>query len=174
MILADLLIPTASQCVRVAWPLVLFGVALWFWRNGDTVIERLFPHWRWEKELGWLNIKGNRQAESILRGFTHLLHLGLLVALAAILFFSWTFGQPHDTDDKLILITLFVEWFYMFACYGVWIYYLAVVLYPRIRDEFDAEELDRYRIEHPDLEEAKIAADRLKISLWESKRPRRF
>ena len=174
MALAALLIPTASQCARVAWPLVLFGFAIWFWRHGDLLLARLFPHWGWEKDLGWLNIKANRHAERILRGITHLLHLALLVALAGILFLSWSFAQPRDPNDTINNLVLFIEWFYLFACYGAWIYYLAVVLYPRLRDEFEAEELVRYRLEHPDPMEEEKARMRDKIAAQALNRPRRF
>jgi len=171
--LAALLIPTASQCLRVGWPLVLFGFAFWFWRHGDTVIARLFPHWGWEADLGWLNIKAHRQAERIVRVLTHLLHLALLVALVGILYISWNFAQPHDPDDRLETLILFMEWFYMFVCYGAWIYYLGFVLYPRIRDEFELEELERYRLEHPDPseEEKKMRRDKIAQTM---NRPRRF
>ena len=174
MPLAALLIPTAGQCCRAAWPLVLLASAIWFWRHGDAIAARLVRNREWQIQLGWLDLKTDRIAGQILAAFTHLLHLSLLVALIGILYLSWVFGQPQDMSDQLTAIALFVEWTYLFASYGIWIYYLGFMLYPRVRDEFEAAELARYRLEHPDLEKQKITDERLKVSLWDSGRPRRF
>jgi hypothetical protein len=171
--MAALLVPTASQCLRLAGPLLaLFGV-IWFWRYGDEVLARLFPHWEWERKLGWLNVKANRHVERILRMFTHLLHVTLLAALVGILGFSWLLGQPQDTDTYLGIFSRGFQWINLMACYMIWVYYFLVILGPRMRDEFELEELTRYRVEHPDTERERVK-ERMKISVWDSTRPRRF
>ncbi len=171
---AALLVPTAGQCLRVAGPLVLVLGTVWFWRHGELFLERLFPHWEWERNLGWLNLRADRQAERLLRFCTHLLHLALLGALVGILFLSWSLGQPQDTDSAIGLFSLGAVWLYLIACYGFWIYYFVAILAPRVRDEYEAAELARYRKENPELEKENRAGDRFNVTVWEPTRPRRF
>jgi len=171
---AALLIPTAGQCLQLAGPLLIAIGAIWFWRHGDVVLARLFPQWEWERKLGWLNLRANRQAERILRALTHGLHLALLLALVGILLLSWSLGQPPDTDTLGGILGLAGEWIYLIACYGFWIYYFTAVLYPRVRDEYEAAELERYRLENPELDSTRKSGDRLNITVWDSSRPRRF
>jgi hypothetical protein len=148
--------------------------AIWFWRNGEAVITRLFPHLEFERGLGWLNQRSTRRAERILCGLTHLLHVALLVALAGILALSWNLGQPVDADNARDLLALAGEGLYLIVCCGLWIYYFAAILAPRLRAEYEAAELARYRAENPEEPTRPKRVDRLGITLWELTPPRRF
>jgi hypothetical protein len=144
-----LFIPTPGQCLAVAAPVVCIGGVIWFARHGDRVIERAFPHWEWERKLGWLNRKANRRAEMVLRGLRHLLHLFLLFDLLGFLVFAWLTGQPQDTDSAAGLFTYALEMIYMGVFLSPWIYYFTMVLGPRVTAEYEEEELQRYRSENP-------------------------
>ena len=172
--MAALLVPTAGQCVQIGGPIVLVLGTIWFWRNGEFLLARLFPNWEWERTLGWLNLRANRQAERILRVLTHLLHAALLLALAGILALSWSLGQPVDTDSVIGVFSLVGVWILLIGCYGFWFYYFTAILAPRVRDEYEAAELERYRLENPELEKENRAGDRFNVTVWESTRPRRF
>jgi hypothetical protein len=171
---AALLVPTAGQCLQIGGPIVLVLGTIWFWRNGDLLLERLFPNWEWERQLGWLNLRANRQADRILRALTHLLHGALLIALIGILALSSFLGRPLDTDSAITLFSIFGVWVYLIACYGFWIYYFAAILAPRVRDEYEAAELARYRRENPEVDDLPSPAERLNVTVWDSSRPRRF
>jgi hypothetical protein len=168
-----ILVPSASQCLAFAGPLLAVGGIIWFWRHGDVLISRLFPQLKWERELGWLNLTAQRRAERILRGLSHVLHAGLLGALIGILGFAWLFGQPHDTDTITGAFSIPFEFIYLALFLGMWIYYFTSMLGPRVRAEFEEEELRRWRRENPDTERERKPKDRLQISLWETERPRR-
>jgi hypothetical protein len=171
-----LLVPSISQCLALAGPFLAVGAIIWFWRHGDAVIARLFPHLKWESELGWLNLRAHRRADRIMRGLTHLLHLVLLGALAGILGLSWMLGQPHDMDSVSGAFSIPFEFVDLMLFLGMWIVYFSYALAPRLRAEYEEAELRRYRLENPEVEEERrqSANDRLKISLWETDRPRRF
>jgi hypothetical protein len=164
-----LLIPSANQCLAIAGPLVSVGVVIWLLRHGDRTIARLFPHWEWERELGWLNLKANRRAEAVLRGLRHLGHTFLLLTLGAILGLSWLAGQPHDMDAAEGVFAYALELIYLGVCLGIWIYYFVAILAPRIVAEHEEEELQRYRAEHPDDDEPRTPSPR-NITVWDTTR----
>jgi hypothetical protein len=146
-------------------------------RNGNRVIDQLFPQLEWERKLGWLNARADRRANQILRVLQHLLHLFLLVMLVGVLTFAWLVGHP-DTDTSLGLFTLAGSYVYLGVCLSPWIYYFVVVLGPRLQAEFEEQELARYRAENPDVDEevrkTRASAPSSRITIWESTRPRRF
>ncbi len=171
-----LFVPSASQCWNIAGPIVAVGGVIWLMRNGNRIIEQLFPQLEWERKLGWLNARADRRAKQILRGLQHLLHLFLLVALAGELMFAWLAGHP-DTETAFGLIALANDYVYMGVCLSPWIYYFGVLLGPRLQAEFEEQELARYRAENPDIEHEmrkKSSAEPSRITIWESTRPRRF
>jgi hypothetical protein len=170
-----LLVPSVSQCLALAGPILSVVGIIWFWRHGDAVIARLFPSLKWERELGWLNLRAHRRADQIMRGLTHVLHLVLLGALAGILGLSWMIGQPHDMDTVAGAFSIPFEFIDLTLFLGIWIVYFAYALAPRLRAEYEEAELRRFRAENPNVEEEwrEDPKDRLKISLWETDRPQR-
>jgi hypothetical protein len=170
-----LFIPTAGQCFAVVAPVASVWGTIWFLRHGDRVIAQLFPHWQWERELGWLNLRANRRAETVLRGLRHLMHAFLLLALAGILGLSWLVGQRLEMETGPGMFALALELIYIGVGLSVWIFYFAAVLAPRLRDEYEEEELQRYRAEHPEKDDAPRSPPSSRITMWESPRPsRRF
>jgi hypothetical protein len=167
-----LLIPSAGQCLAVAMPVASVCAVLWFLRHGDGLIAQLFPHWEWERKLGWLNAKANRRAEVILRGMRHLGHAFLLLMLVGILGLSWLAGQPHDMDTVDGIFLYAVELVYIIVCLIPWIYYFVAMLGPRIAAEYEEEELMRYRAEHPEDDEPRESAPR-NITVWDTPRSSR-
>jgi hypothetical protein len=162
-----LYIPTPGQCLAVVAPVVSIGGIIWFARHGDQVIERLFPHWEWERKFGWLNLKANRRAAMVLRGFRHLLHAFLLLDLLVVLAFAWLTGQHHDMDTREGVFTYALEMIYFGVFLSPWIYYFIAVLGPRVIAEYEEEELQRYRAENPEDDGAsKEAPPRSRITVW--------
>ena len=173
--LAALLVPNASQCIAIGGPVLAIIGLVWFWHHGDAVIARLFPQLKWERELGWLNLRAHRRADRIMRGLTHVLHTLLLGALVGLLGFAWLLGQPHDTDSAIGLFSIPFEFIYLVFFLGIWIVYFVYLLAPRIRAEYEDQELKRWRAEHPEeVPEMRKRAGRFDVSVWDAGRPRRF
>lgn len=163
-----LIIPTAGQCFAVAAPVASIYGIIWFARHGDRVIEKLFPHWEWERKLGWLNVRANRRAEWMLRGLRHLLHAFLLLALIGILGLSWLAGRPHDMDNAPEVFAYALELIYIGVCMAPWLFYFIVVLGPRMIAEYEEEELQRYRAEHPESDGESKSEPPPRITVWDS------
>ncbi len=168
-----LLVPSTAQCFAFFGPFVAMGGLVWFWRNGDALVAWLFPQLKWEREMGWLNLRAYRRADLILRCLTHVFHLVLLGALAGILGLAWLLGQPHDMDTLTGAFSIPFEFIYLALFLGIWIFYFVTMLGPRVSAEFEREELQRYRVENPEIAKEKRARDRLHVSLWETDQPRR-
>ncbi len=64
-VMAEMAIPDAGQCIDWAAPFLVLAAAVCVLRRMDLIIDHLFPHWDWEKRLGWLNITAHRRAEQI-------------------------------------------------------------------------------------------------------------
>ncbi len=118
-----------------------------------------FPHWEWEKKLGWLNITAERRSEAILRWIGYFIHAGMAVALYGIVWAAPALGEFGSTDPAVIgdgasrLAVLLV-------CLTIWGLYLGGELIPKLRREHEQEELARYRAAHPELDDEEAAAAR--------------
>jgi hypothetical protein len=169
-----LFVPTATQCLTVAGPFLGVFALAWLVRHGDELVEEIFPHWRWERQLGWLNLRAYRRAESVLRWIRHFVHAGLLFALVGILWNASVLGNFDQWDDSTAVGYFFLHLSILLVCVAVWIVYLATVLAPKIRAEYEREELERFRRENPDplAEEAAVrnrgVGSSGGITIWES------
>jgi hypothetical protein len=169
-----LLVPSASQLWHIFGPIVSVVVLIWLVRNCNQVIERLFPHLEWERRLGWLNAGADRRARLMLRGLHHLVLFFLALDLLVVLWFAWQIGQ-RDTETPVGMLVLAGDFVYWGAFLSPCLYYLFVVLVPRVHAEFEEQELARYRAENPDVEHEKKSTDASSpITVWESTHPRRF
>jgi hypothetical protein len=177
MFVLALFIPSAGQCLRFAGPLVSLLGLVWLARNARTLVERLFPGLQWARQLGWLNLRAHRQADSALRWVGHVVHAVLLLALVGILESAAFFGglDPEARPENALFLWLHGVGF--LSCLGIWVMYLTTILAPKIRDEYEREELARYRAEHPDRppEEHRFgqrgAGGQDGITIWESPFP---
>ena len=166
-----LFVPSAAQCFAVTGPIVsIFGL-LWLMRHAQEGVEKIFPHWKWERELGWLNIRAHRRAETILCWIRHGVHAGLLTALIGILWVAAVFGNFHEWDDPIAVGYLLLRVPILMAGLIAWVLYFTTALAPRLRAEYEEDELERYRRENPDAE-ADAKANRPRgiegIAIWET------
>ncbi len=138
-------IPNAWLCLKVAAPyLVAYGL-WWCISRMDQLLNKLFPHWEWEKRMGWLNIRLERQTDTILRWMGY----GLFAALAAALYgivcgvqalqaiSNW--GEPEVFGEIAMRVLTLV------ICLGFWLVYLGGVLVPKLRNQYEADELEKFR-----------------------------
>lgn len=150
---AQFTIPDVYQCLKVAGPILGVFFLRWLFLSSGEIIHRLFPHWKWEQELGWLNIRAQKRADRFLRWVGYLVYASLAGALYGIV---WSvprviqFAQEKDpnaaADDMAALSVLLIS-------SGLWAVYLGFELIPKLRSRFEEEELQRFRAEHADDEE---------------------
>lgn len=149
MIYAQIAIPDASQCLLFAAPF-LGGIALyWLFQRSDRLINWIFPNWTWEKELGWLNIRANRQAETALRWIGYAFYALLALTLYGIVWGSSAFADlvqesPDTVAEGVGKLSV------LLICIGIWLVYFGFELIPKLQNQYEEEELEKYRAEHSD------------------------
>jgi hypothetical protein len=151
MIHAQIAIPDASQCLLFAAPFLGAAAIYWLFWHSDKLINWIFPNWTWEKELGWLNIRANRRAEAVLRWIGYAIYALLAFTLYGIVWASSAFTDimqeaPNTVADGIGKLTV------LLICLGIWLLYLGFELIPKLRNQYEQEELEKYRAEHPDSE----------------------
>jgi hypothetical protein len=168
MTVLALFVPSPAQCLAVAGPVASVLGFIWLVRHGEELIEAIFPHWEWERRLGWLNLRAHRRADAALRWMRHFVHAGLLLALVGIISNAAAFGDGGE-GDSLSAGTSLIHLAVLAACLAVWIVYLATILAPRVREEYEREELERFRRENPEpAEEEKDVRRTGGITIWDS------
>ena len=138
-------VPTAAQCLAVLAPLA--GLAAFWWLLGwlDRAIHRLFPTLEWQRQLGWLNIKAERRAAKVLRGIGHVIHAVLAIALFGIAWGAVGLRAVDQWSDPMVMGHLLTRLPVLFTCFALWSFYLGGELLPRLRREYEHEELEKFR-----------------------------
>jgi len=147
---ASIGVPTAAECFRMLAPFA--GIIAMFWVIGsaDGWIRRLFPRPDWEEQLGWLRLRAERKASRMLRWGGYAVHAIFAIFLLGIVWGAVAVGrwgaQPDNGTLRELLIRLPILVSSFVLCLG----YVVAELLPRLRREFDEEELVRFRAENPD------------------------
>jgi len=177
LFLAELAIPNARQCLAVAAPILAVMAAWWVITRTDQIIAKLFPQWEWERRLGWLNIKAERQADVVMRWIGYIVYALLAGALYGIVWSSSFFADISRTDNPNIVADGMWKLSTLLLCLGVWVLYLGWELIPKLRHQYEREELEKYRAELAELEEQYPVrtASRIEgtdLSLWQKSAPK--
>jgi hypothetical protein len=151
-ILAEMAIPDAGQCIKWAAPFLVVAAAVCVLRRMDLIIDRLFPHWDWEKRLGWLNITAHRRAERVLRWMGYFVYAVLALALFGIVWAAQSLAMINDWNDSHVMIELALCVPVLLACLGFWLVYLGCELIPKLRGQYEEEELQKFRAEQRELD----------------------
>ena len=151
--LAEIAIPDAWQCFAVAAP-VIAVIGLWtLIRNIDLIIHRLFPHWHWETRLSWLNIKAYQRADAILRWMGYAVYAVLAVTLYGIVWGAQVVSRLHQLDDPKIMAEAARRLPVLLISVGIWLVYLGFALIPKLKREYEDEELEKFRAEMKEAEQ---------------------
>jgi hypothetical protein len=150
--LAEIGIPTAGECLLFLAPILGVCFIWWLLHSVDLLISKLFPALEWQRQLGWLNLRSERRAEAVLRWLGYLLYAALAVALAAIVWAAVGLRQLDNWSDPMVTADLALRVPTLVLSVAFWIFYLALALAPRLRREYEREELDQYRAEQAELE----------------------
>ena len=148
--LASIGIPTAAQCLRAVGPVASVIFLWWLVRHGDHIIRRLFPTLEWQRQLGWLNIRAERRAAAVMRWISYAIYAALFFALCGILLSAYLLTQLSPVDKgpapSPILPVLSILPI-LLPSIAIWSAYFAWGLFPRMRQEYEHEELERFRAE---------------------------
>ena len=152
MPLAVLAMPTTRELLLVAAPVAAYLAFRWLLDHLDEILARLFPHWAWEKSLGWLNLTAYRRADTALRWIGYAVDAVLALALLGI---AWGAQGVSEIlgPDRAAVADGFTRLPALLIGCGLWALYLASALLPALRERHEAEELQRYRAENPLPEE---------------------
>lgn len=150
--LAEIGIPNASQCLMFVAPILAVAGIWWVVDRVEFIMDRLFPQMAWEKQLGWLNIRAEQQAEMILRWLNCVLYAVLAVALYGIVWGAEALPSLKHFDDPHIMPELDRRISVLLVSLGFWLVYLGYGLIPKLRRQFEMEELDKFRAEQAVIE----------------------
>jgi len=142
---AAIAIPTAWQCFMVLGPLAGLMLLYWLFTHVDRIIHRLFPSLEWNRELGWLNIRAERRATAFFRWLHYVVYAGLAAALAGIVWSAIALREVWQWSDPMVLGNLLLRLPVLVGCLALWIIYLGLELVPKLRREYEAEELENFR-----------------------------
>lgn len=153
LVVAEVCLLIAKRCM--AWAMPFLGVAALacLVRRMDQIIDRLFPHWEWEKRLGWLNIRAQRRADLVLRWIGYFIYAVLAVALLGIVWGAEALATLDRWDDPSVMADLALRVPVLLACLGLWLVYFGCELIPKLRDQSEREGLRKFRAEQRELEE---------------------
>jgi hypothetical protein len=126
-------------------PVAALFALRWLWQNIDSLIRRFFPGQEWQRQLGWLNIRAERRASALLRWISYAAHTVLLFALAGIVWSAAGLGQLTEWRDPEALLRIENRLSILLVCGAVWAIYLGGDLLPRLRRDYEEEELEHFR-----------------------------
>jgi len=150
---AEIGIPSAGQCLTFAAPFLAVAAVVWLLRRMDQIIDHLFPHWEWEKQLGWLNIRAERQANAFLRWIGYFIYAALAMALYGIIWAAQVLSSLNGWSDPSALRDLLLCLPVLLVSVGFWLVYLGLSLIPKLREQYEKDELERFRVEQKEIEQ---------------------
>jgi hypothetical protein len=177
-VFAAIAIPTAAQCLMVLGPIAGIFFFGWLLRHLDRGIHRAFPSLAWERELGWLNIRTERQVAAFFRWMGYFVYALLAAALAGIAWGAIALRDIGQWSDPDVLGNLTMRMPVLLLGLGLWMIYLGLELIPKLRREYEREELEKFRVQMAALEEQEEGGRRrapgghVPLQIW-SKSPRR-
>ena len=136
-------VPAAGSCLRVLAPIAALFALRWLWLNIDGLLRRFFPRQEWQ--LGWLNIRAERRASALLRWISYVVYAALVFALAGIVWGAAGLSRLQEWRDPQVLLRIENRLSAFLLCGAVWAIYLGGDLLPRLRRDYEEEELERFR-----------------------------
>jgi hypothetical protein len=145
-------LPDASQVFVLAAPLLAIAFVWWLINQTDRIVHRIFPDLEWEKELGWLNIRAERRANTALRWLGYAIYFMLINALYGIAWGAEGLSQLDDWSDPWVMGDLAMRVPALMFCLGIWVLYLGGWLIPKLRAQRETAEWKKARAEMEEAE----------------------
>lgn len=140
-------IPSAWHCFEFAAPFLAVAALRWVIHRTDRTVDRLFPQWEWEKRLGWLNLRTQRRTEAVLRWIGYFLYALLAIALYGIVWAAPTLAQIDQWSDPDVFGEIWMKVSVFLVSLVYWLLYLGFELLPKLRRQYEADELEKFRAE---------------------------
>jgi hypothetical protein len=157
-IVAEAILIMVARLLIFLAPIFAIAALWWLVNRTDRVMGYFFPDLEWEKNLGWLNIRAERRANTALRWLGYGIYFLLGGALYGI---AWAAVGMQDWDraasDPQAMADLMVHVPVLIACLGAWVLFLGTWLIPKLRAAREEAELKRFRVE---VEEAERSRER--------------
>jgi hypothetical protein len=145
-ILAEAILIMAWKGLVFAAPFIAVAALWWLVNQTDRVIAYLFPDLEWERNLGWLDIRSERRARTVLRWLGYGIYLLLGAALLGI---PWaTEGmveQFADWPDPSVIGNVMLDAGMLAVCLFAWVVFLGAWLIPKLRAQREEAGLKKYR-----------------------------
>jgi hypothetical protein len=157
--IAVIAIPSAIQCFFVLAPIAILAALYGILRGLDRALSRIFPGLEWQRNLGWFNIKAERQAAAALRWLGYAVMAFMASALYGIVWGAEGLRLLSRWYDPDTLAELDLRLPVLFGSLSLLLFYFGVALLPRLRREYEEEELEAFRAEWAALEEEKSSGE---------------
>lgn len=145
-------LPDASQVFVLAAPLLAIAFVWWLINQTDRIVHRIFPDLEWEKELGWLNIRAERRANTAMRWLGYAIYFMLINALYGIAWGAEGLPQLDNWSDPWVMGDLAMRVPALMFCLGIWVLYLGGWLIPKLRAQRETAEWKKARAEMEEAE----------------------
>jgi hypothetical protein len=152
LFLAQINIPDARECLVIAAPFLSLVALSWLVKNIDGIIEHLFPDWEWERNLGWLNFSAQRKADAVLRWVGYLIYACLAAALYGMAWAAQGLAAANSGTGAIDMTDVIWRVSVLVGALGFWVAYFGLELIPKLRNQYETEELKRFRAEQAELE----------------------
>jgi hypothetical protein len=152
---AVIAIPSALQCFSVLAPIAAIALFWLIFKGIDQTLSKAFPGLEWQRSLGWFNIKAERQAAAVLRWLGYLVMALMGAALYGIVWGAEGLRLLPGWSDPDTLGGIQLRLPVLFGSLSLLLFYFGAALLPRLRCEYEEEELEAFRAEWAALEEEK-------------------
>jgi hypothetical protein len=156
---AAIAIPSAVQCFSVLAPLAALALFWMILKGIDQVLSKAFPGLEWQRSLGWFNIKAERQAAAVLRWLGYMVMALMAAALYGIVWGAVGLRLLSRWYDPDTLGEIQLRLPVLFTSLSLLLFYFGAALLPRLRREYEEEELEAFRAEWAALEEEKTSRE---------------
>ena len=156
---AVIAIPSATQCFMVLAPIAALTAVFGIYKGLDRAFSRIFPGLEWQRNLGWFNIKAERQATMVLRWLGYMVMALMAAALYGIAWGAEGLRLLPRWYDLDAMAELDLRLPVLFGCLSLLLFYFGAALLPRLRREYEEEELEAFRAEWAALEEEKAGGE---------------
>jgi hypothetical protein len=138
-------LPSIWQYFVFAAPFLAVAILWLLAQRMDRIIHRLFPDLEWEKSLGWLNIRAERRAQTVLRWIGYIIYALLAIALYGIFWGAEGLQALDNWSDPWVMGDLALRVPVLIFCLGLWLVFFCSWLIPKLRAERELKDLKKYR-----------------------------
>jgi hypothetical protein len=154
-------LPSWRDVIAYGVPVLVVAALMWLISRTDRIMHAVFPDLEWERNLGWLNIRAERRAERAMRWVGYGVIVLLFDSLVGILWAAKGLPRLADWTDPWVMGELALRVPAGAFCLLIWVIYLGLYLWPRIRAEREAAAYKTFRAETKVADDEKRALEEM-------------